>query len=60
MQVNKDCKDLYFVHFHVVNTFFIDLTYSDRKRKVSRSAPIEEDDEERMIMEFNNSYTFEM
>jgi len=55
MQVNKDCRDWYFVHFHIVNTLFMDLTDSDRKKK-GRSAPsTEEDDEERMIMEFNNS-----
>jgi len=39
----------------------MNLTDSDRKSKeASRSGPTEEDDEERMIMEFNNSYTFEL
>jgi len=58
MQVNKVCRDWYFVHYQIVNTLFRDLTYSDRKNKASRSVPIDEDNEERMIMEFNNSYTF--
>ena len=59
MQVNKSCRDWYFVHFKIVNTLFYDLTDSARKKK-GRSAPDEEDDEERMIMEFNNSYTFDL
>ena len=59
MRVNKSCRDWYFVHFKIVNTLFMDLTDSDRKKK-GRSAPDEEDDEERMIMEFNNSYTFDL
>jgi len=37
----------------------MDLTDSACKKK-DRSAPDEEDDEERMIMEFNNSYTFDL
>jgi len=38
----------------------MDLTDSDRKKKASRSTPTyEDDDEERMIIELNNSYTFE-
>ena len=54
MRVNKSCRDWYFVHFKIVNTLFYDLTDSARKKK-GHSAPDEEDDEERMIMEFNNS-----
>jgi len=60
MKVNKDCRHWYFVHFQIVNTLFLDFTDSDRKRNGARIAPIEEDEEERMIMEFNNSYTFEL
>ena len=30
------------------------------RRNACRSAPDEEDAEERMIMEFNNSYTFDL
>ena len=59
LRVNKSCRDWYFVHFKIVNTLFYDLTDSARKKK-GRSAPDEEDDEERMIMEFNNSYTFDL
>ena len=59
MQVNKSCRDWYFVHFKIVNTLFLDLTDTARKKK-GRSAPEEEDDEERMIMEFNNNYTFDL
>ena len=49
MRVNKSCRDWYFVHFKIVNTLFYDLTDSARKKK-GRSAPDEEDDEERMII----------
>ena len=60
MRVNKSCRDWYFVHFKIVNTLFYDLTDSARKKKCRSSAPDEEDEEERMIMEFNNSYTFDL
>jgi len=61
MQVNKHCRDRYFVYFHIVNTLFINLTDPDRMKKASRSsAPTDEDDEERMTMEFNNRYTFKL
>ena len=57
LQVNKEFRDWYFVQFKIVNTLFMDLNDSARKKK-GRSAPDEDDDEKRMIMEFNYSYTF--
>jgi len=59
LQVKKECRAWYFFHFEIVNTLFMDLTVSARKKK-GRSAPDEEDDEKRMIMEFNNIYTFDL
>jgi len=58
--MNKACRDWYFDHFQIVNTLFMDLTDSDRKKKGSRRSATEEDYEVRMIMEFNSSYTFDL
>ena len=63
MKNNNTSRLLYFLNFGIVNSFQIDLTKnpSNNKRKRGsdeQNSPTDEDEEERMTMEFNNRYTF--
>jgi len=61
MKKNTHGSNCFYFHLKTVDAIEYDLIYSDhKKKKYPRSAPIEEDDEERIIMEFNNYYTFEL
>ena len=56
LTANIDGRNWYFTNFRIVKMMEFDLTVEYNK-KLPRSEPTE-DDEEREILEFNNSYTF--
>ena len=54
---NIDGRNWYFTNFRIVKMMEFDLT-KEYNKKLPRIKPTAEDDEEREILEFNNSYTF--
>ncbi len=57
LTANIDGRNWYFTNFRIVKMMEFDLTVEYNK-KLPRIKPTAEDDEEREILEFNNSYTF--
>ena len=56
LTANIDGRNWYFTNFRIVKMMEFDLTVEYNKKR-PRIKPTE-DDEEREILEFNNSYTF--
>ena len=57
LTANIDGRNWYFTNFRIVKMMEFDLTVKKKKKRPRIIKPTE-DDEEREILEFNNSYTF--